>query len=199
MSEAYFSTDIEADGPIPGPYSMSSIGLVIPGFRTNDGSIRRIGREAQPVHYVELKPISEHFIPEAARVSGLDRVDLITKGTEPADAMAALNTWITDACVQLADSIQERVRPVFAAYPLGFDWLFYYWYSIEFTGSSPFGHSTAIDMKTLFASKANRAVVRSTKRDMPRHLRGEGPHTHHALDDAREQGEMLMNLLEWKG
>ncbi len=54
-------------------------------------------------------------------------------------------------------------------------------------------------MKTLFATKAGQAIVGATKRNMPRNLLGTRPHTHNALDDACEQGEMLMNLLEWDG
>ena len=38
-------------------------------------------------------------------------------------------------------------KPVFVAYPAGFDFLFVYWYLIRFTGASPFSHS-ALDMKT---------------------------------------------------
>jgi hypothetical protein len=29
MTDIYFSADIEADGPIPGPYSMLSFGLAV--------------------------------------------------------------------------------------------------------------------------------------------------------------------------
>ena len=32
-------------------------------------------------------------------------------------------------------------KPVFVAYPAGFDFLFVYWYLIRFVGESPFSHS----------------------------------------------------------
>ena len=38
-------------------------------------------------------------------------------------------------------------RPVFVAYPAGFDFLFVYWYLIRFVGESPFSHS-ALDLKS---------------------------------------------------
>ena len=33
------------------------------------------------------------------------------------------------------------VKPVFVAYPAGFDFLFVYWYLIRFVGESPFSHA----------------------------------------------------------
>ncbi len=38
-------------------------------------------------------------------------------------------------------------KPVFVAYPAGFDFTFVYWYLIRFTGHSPSSHS-ALDIKT---------------------------------------------------
>src|SRR6185436_5544248 len=32
-------------------------------------------------------------------------------------------------------------RPVFVAYPLGYDFTFVYWYLMRFAGESPFGHN----------------------------------------------------------
>ena len=197
-TEAYFSFDIEADGPIPGPFSMSSIGACVAGHRDTAGQIHRSDTDRS--YYAELKPISEDFVPDAAAVSGLDRAVLVRDGKDPAHEMAVMNGWIESSCRELAAELGvSTVRPIFAAYPLGYDWMWISWYSNRFAGGSPFGHSTAIDMKTLFATKAGRGIVGATKRNMPKHLLGTGPHTHNALDDAREQGQMLMNMLEWEG
>ena len=35
------------------------------------------------------------------------------------------------------------------------------------------------------------------KRSMPKKLLSKRPHTHHALDDAWEQADLLVNLLHW--
>lgn len=199
-TELYFSTDIESDGPIPGTYSMSSIGMCVPGYLTTGGQLVRIAPEDQTTYYAELKPITDKFDPEAAAVSGLIRQGLIDHGESAKAAMALMNVWIDRTCRELSEELDgDNVRPIFAAYPLGFDWMFTYWYQMSFTGRSPFGHSTHIDMKTLFATKGARGIVGATKRNMPKHLLGNGPHTHNALDDAREQGDMLMNLLAWEG
>jgi hypothetical protein len=39
-------------------------------------------------------------------------------------------------------------KPVFVAYPAGFDFLFVYWYLIRFVGESPFSHS-ALDISRM--------------------------------------------------
>jgi hypothetical protein len=85
-------------------------------------------------------------------------------------------------------------RPVFVAYPAGFDFLFVYWYLIRFAGESPFSHS-ALDIKT-FAMAILRMPYRdSTKRNMPARWFDDLPHTHVALDDAIEQGALFCNML----
>ena len=100
-------------------------------------------------------------------------------------AMARYTAWIKEL----------KGKPVFVAYPAGFDFLFVYWYLIRFTGASPFSHS-ALDMKT-FAMAVLKADYReSTKRNMPKHWFDPLPHTHVALDDAIEQGALFCNMLK---
>jgi hypothetical protein len=184
--DLYLSADVEADGPVPGPYSMSSLGLVVAG--RYDGE--RLERFREPAtFYRELKPISERFDPQAAAVSGLDRDELVRAGAEPAAAMADLVAWVEDLAGR------HRARPVFAAYPASFDWMFVYHYLIVFTGRSPFGFSGVLDMKSFYAARAGVVYAAATKRSMPRHVLSDRPHTHNALDDAREQADLLANLL----
>ncbi|GGQ55997.1 3'-5' exonuclease family protein [Couchioplanes azureus] len=188
-TDLYISTDIEADGPIPGPYSMLSLGMA--AAATYDGTtFRRLETET---FYRELQPISPEFVPEALAVSGLDRAALARTGAAPAVAMAENVAWLAELAGRY------RARPVFVGYPLGFDWMFTYWYQVRFTGGSPFGHSGHLDMKTLFAHKARRPVRAVGKRSMPAELLGGRRHTHHALDDAIEQAELFCNLVEWPG
>lgn len=51
-SEIYISVDIEASGPIPGEFSMLSLGACIVGDTGN-------------TFYAELKPINDNFIKRA--------------------------------------------------------------------------------------------------------------------------------------
>jgi hypothetical protein len=189
--DCYFSVDVEADGPIPGPYSMLSMGIVVAG--RYDGSTFRRGDVDDPASrlYVELKPISNQFDPRALEVSGLDRDRLLSSGEDPAFAMTRVARWVR----QQAGS----ARPIFSAWPLGFDWMFSYWYFVQYAdGGSPFGHSLHLDMKTLYAARSAEPIHRSIKRNMPAGILGERPHTHHALDDAIEQAVLFANIFEWR-
>jgi hypothetical protein len=189
--EVYISIDIEADGPVPGPYSMLSFGMAVCG--TSDGSAFTVVDPASRTFYAELKPISDEFEPDALAVSGLDRAALAADGRDPAEAMTDAVVWVGSVAAELAGG------PVVVAYPLGFDWMWLYWYLMRFAGSSPFGHSRHLDMKTIYAVKARTTISRSSKRQMPSALLSKRRHTHNALDDAIEQGEMFQNLMRWDG
>ncbi|GAA0738323.1 exonuclease [Dactylosporangium roseum] len=186
-ADVYFSLDVEADGPIPGPYSMVSVGLAVAG--RFDGTFTAADPAAD-TFYRELRPISADFVPEALAVSGLDREALLRDGADPVTAMAELTAWVSRTAG--AD------RPVIVAYPAVFDWMFLYWYLLRFTGESIFGHSGCLDMKTFYAVRAGVPIGAAVKGRMPKHLLSKRRHTHHALDDAIEQAELFANLMAWK-
>ena len=85
-------------------------------------------------------------------------------------------------------------NPVFVAYPLGFDFMFVYWYLMRYVGQSPFGFS-ALDVKSYAMALLKTEYRHATKRRMPEHWFGTQPHTHIALDDAIEQGTLFCNML----
>ena len=187
--DLYISADVEADGPIPGLYSMSSLGLVVAA--RYDGSV--LERPRQPdTFYRELRPVTDRFDPAAAAVSGLDRQALLRDGADPAGAMSDLVGWVEEL------GRRHDARAVFAAYPASFDWMFVYHYLIAYYGSSPFGFSGVLDMKTFYAARSGAVFGSATKRSMPAGLLSSRPHTHNALDDAREQADLLANLLTYR-
>nr|BFD90635.1 hypothetical protein KitaXyl93_19950 [Kitasatospora sp. Xyl93] len=190
----YVSVDVEADGPIPGPYSMLSFGAVVAGW--HDGEGLRRPRTGAAAFYRELRPISPEYDPQALAVSGLDRAALEAEGADPGAAMRAFGHWV-EGVRNGPDG--RRYRPVMVGYPAVYDWQFLYWYLVRFTGSSPFGHSGCLDLKTLYAARAGVPFAGIGKRSMPPELLPDLPHTHHALDDAREQAELFANLWEWAG
>ena len=49
------------------------------------------------------------------------------------------------------------------------------------------------------SAKARRTVTKSGRDQVPTALLGKTKHTHHALDDAREQAEIFANLFDWDG
>ena len=76
-----YVVDVEADGPIPGKYSMVSFGAVLvePG----------LGR----TFYGRTRPISDAFLPEALAISGVSREEHL-RHDEPAAVMEAFERWI---------------------------------------------------------------------------------------------------------
>jgi hypothetical protein len=178
MVEIYISTDVEADGPIPGPHSMLSFGSAafldkrcIDTFATN----------------LETLPgASPH--PKTAT----------WWATQP-EAWAACRENLEPTCAAMNRYFQWLNelpgKPIFVAYPAGFDFLFIYWYLIQFVGESPFGYS-ALDIKTYAMATLKSKYSNSTKSNMPKHWFGLRRHSHIALDDAIEQGELFCNMLE---
>jgi hypothetical protein len=185
--DLYVSADVETDGPIPGPFSLLSFGMYVVG--SFDGE--RLHRPTEPLtFYRELRPISEGYEPEALAVNGLDRDRLVAEGADPAVAMEEAAAWVAE--------VAEGHRPVLVAYPVAFDWSFLYWYFERFCSTgSPFGHSSCLDIRTLYQAQVGTVFDLSGKQNMPAELLPEAPHTHNALDDAIEQGELFANLLSW--
>lgn len=189
-ADSYFSADVETDGPIPGPYSILSFGIVYAG--SFDG--RKFVRpgEYQQSFYKELKPISDNFQAEALRVNGLDRERLCREGQDPERAMTEACRWVKE--------MAGSGRPVLVAYPLSFDWTWLYWYFIRFSAEgSPFDYSRCFDIKTALAVKAGLPIAEAGRSKLPLALRSKRSHTHNALDDAVEQAEIFANIFEWEG
>ncbi|MEO8217672.1 MAG: exonuclease domain-containing protein [Acidobacteriota bacterium] len=190
LTDAYFSADVETDGPIPGPYSMLSFALVFCG--TYDGSEFQRPRRLESQLYLELRPISENFQQEALDVNRIDRGRLRSEGAEPEAAMTHAAEWVRH--------VAGPSRPILVAYPVSFDWTWLYWYFIRFSrAGSPFNHSGCFDLKTAFAVKGDLPIAQSGRDQLLPALRSHRSHTHHALDDAVEQAELFANLFEWHG
>lgn len=187
--DMYFSADIETDGPIPGPYSMLTFALV--PVATFDGQcFLRISQRGR--FTAELRPISTRFDEEALAVNNIDRSRLLREGKEPSEVMTAATEWVR--------RVARGMRPVLVAYPVAFDWSWLYWYFVRYSAKgSPFAHSAAYDIKTAFAVKAGLPLSQAGRSKMPAFLRKGLNHTHEALDDAVEQGEIFARLFEWEG
>lgn len=170
-SDLYVAVDVEADGPIPGPYSMLSLGMAVAG-------------RPDLVFYTELKPISDAFVPEALAVSGLDRDRLIAQAPEPAQAMAAAKAWV--------EGLRTIGRPMFLAAPAVWDGMFVHWYFVNFTGSSPFGPTGAgVDLRSYWMGRTGGQYSSIHKADIVRAVGLRLPHTHHAGQDAAELAQIF--------
>jgi hypothetical protein len=188
--DAYFSADVETDGPIPGPYSLLSVAIVYAG--SYDGSEFRRPERYDKVFYRELKPISNRFEAEALAINGLDRDRLCREGGDPANVMTEASEWIA--------SMVADAEPVLVAYPLSFDWSWLYWYFVQFSAKgSPFNYSRCFDIKTAVAVKAGIPISEAGRSKIDPILQARHAHTHNAVDDAIAQAEIFANVFEWEG
>lgn len=179
MHELYISTDIEADGPIPGPHSMLSIGSA--AYTADKVLISTFSANLETLPGAQPHPKTAAWWATQPEAWAACRKD-----TEPPErAMARFVTWIR----------MLEGKPVFVAYPAGFDFLFVYWYLMRFVGESPFSHS-ALDIKSFAMALLKSGYRDSTKRNMPKRWFDDLPHTHIALDDAIEQGALFCNMLK---
>lgn len=176
--EIYISTDVETDGPIPGPHSMLSIGSA--AYTADKQLVATFSANLDTLPGATAHPDTARWWATQPEAWAACRTNLET----PEAAMARYVAWIRT----LAG------KPVFVAYPAGFDFLFVYWYLMRFVGESPFSHS-ALDMKTFAMAVLRTDYRNSTKRNMPAEWFDPMPHTHVALDDAIEQGALFCNML----
>ncbi|MGQ0842737.1 MAG: exonuclease [Sporichthyaceae bacterium] len=179
MAEVYVSTDVEADGPIPGRYSMVSFasaafdadGVLLDTFDANLATLEDAETDPDTMAFWDRNP-------EAWQACRRDLRD-------PAEALVEYRDWLAAL----------PGKPVFVGYPAAYDFMFVYWYLIRFAGDSPFSHS-ALDLKSFAMAVLGTEFRGTSKRTMPRDWFGPAPHTHVALDDAIEQGHLWFAMLK---
>lgn len=178
MSEIYVSTDVETDGPIPGPHSMLSLGsaayladkTLVGSFTVNLETLPGAAGHPDTLEWWKTEPAAW----EACR----------RNPQPPAEAMRDYLAWLKAL----------PGTPVFVAYPAGFDFMFVSWYLNRFTGENPFGWS-ALDIKTYAMAILKIDYLDTFKRNMPERWFDDLPYTHQALDDATAQGALFCNML----
>ena len=161
---AYIMVDIEADGPIPGDYSMICFGAVIvePGLNR--------------IFYGRLKPISDKWDPASLAIAGFSREETL-KFDEPNKVMEVFSLWIKN---------EVKSEPMFISDNTGVDWQFMSWYFHHFLGSNPFGFRST-DLGSLY-----KGLLKDTLENF-NHLR-KTKHTHNPIDDAMGNAEALLHM-----
>ena len=179
--EIYISTDIETDGPIPGANSMLSLGAA--AFFPDRRLISTFSINFKLLPGANPDPDTEKWWLTQPEAWAECRKD-------PQDPKAAITRY-----VEWVEGLPGN--PVFVGYPATFDFQFVYNYMISFVGRSPFSFS-ALDIKSYAMAKLGTPFRKTTKQNMPREWFPEHKHTHVALDDAKEQGLLFLNILEAK-
>ncbi|UZR30235.1 exonuclease domain-containing protein [Methylococcus mesophilus] len=176
--EIYVSVDIEADGPIPGPHSMLSIGAVAYGPHGSPLGEFTVNLETLP----EATP---HPTMTEWWQQFPDAWNAHRRNTQPpAEAMNAFADWLEGL----------PGKPIFLAWPATWDFMWIYWYLIRFTGRRPFSEH-GIDVRSYAMGMRRQTFGRSSKNYLPKRWSSPNPHTHVAVDDAREQGDLFIAML----
>lgn len=174
-AECFISVDVETAGPIPGEYSLLSIGACLV-------------EDDRQVFECLLKPITKHFDTKAMEVCGLSLDRLEHDGLSPAEAMAAFASWVV--------KISNGRSPVFVGFNASFDWSFVNYYFHRYLGANPFGF-TALDIKALYmgVTKCTWKDTRSSK--IAEVLHPKHVSNHNALDDAIAQAELYTLVMNY--
>lgn len=176
--EVYVSTDVETDGPIPGPHSMLSFGSA--AYTADKRMIAVFEANLETLPGAEAHPETRLWWDSQPEAWAEHRRDV----RPPAEVMPEYAAWVRAL----------PGKPVFVGYPAGFDFMFMTWYLHRFAGASPFSFA-ALDVKTFAMATLGTDFRATAKRTMPKSWFDPLPHTHKALDDAVEQGALFCNML----
>jgi len=168
--EIFISVDVETAGPIPGEYSMLTLGACC----VDDPS---------QTFSCSIKPINDKFVPEALQVTGLSLDELAKSALAPEVAMQRFATWVNSQCTQSG-------LAVFVGLNAPFDWSFVNYYFHRFTGANPFGF-TAVDIKALYMGATGCSWNDTRSSAMARRLKPTLQGNHDALHDALYQAELF--------
>lgn len=168
--EVFISVDVETAGPIPGEFSMLTLGACCV-----DDPSRRFS--------CSIKPINDNFVSEALEVTGLSLETLAKEGLAPDIAMQEFGAWVGSQCT-------KGELPVFVGLNAPFDWSFVNYYFHRFTGANPFGF-TALDIKALYMGATGSTWQDTRSSAMARRLNPTLQGDHDALHDALYQAELF--------
>ncbi|CAM2187882.1 3'-5' DNA exonuclease Cap18 [Paraburkholderia sacchari] len=171
--EIYISVDVETAGPIPGEYSLLSIGACN-------------ADEPAQTFACKLKPTTRNADPAALKVTGLSLERLEHEGLEPHAAMQAFQEWVE--LVAGADG-----SPVFVGFNAAFDWSFVNYYFHRYLGKNPFGFA-ALDIKSLYMGTVRSTWSGTRSSQIAAALKPSLKSDHDALHDALYQAELFRTI-----
>jgi ribonuclease T len=168
--DVFVSVDVETAGPIPGEYSLLTIGAC-----DVDSESRAFA--------CELKPLNRNVDQKAMEVAGLSLEVLERTGLPPQEAMKRFDEWARGLA-------RDDETLVFVGFNAPFDWSFVNYYFHRFLGQNPFGFS-ALDIKAYYmgAMRCRWADTRSSQIEAA--LRPTRKSDHKAVHDAQYQAELF--------
>jgi hypothetical protein len=185
--EIYLSIDVEADGPIPGPYSMLSFGIA--AFSIDKVLLGTFTRNLELLPGAAQHPrVMQWWNSTNALRTAYERT---RENVQPVrESMLACDAWVS--------SLKMHGKPCAIGAPAAYDygaWL--YWYLAYAVGDVPELGFSALDLKSFAMGRLPGTRYRSLGKSTypPEWFDEDTPHTHVALDDAIEQGTIMVNAI----
>lgn len=179
----YISLDMEADGPIPGVNSMLSLGAT--AYDAQGAEVDAFSENLEALPGAVQNPATMKWwadYPDAwARTTA--------SPANPSHVMQRFALWLHE--------LERRYKAecVMVAYPASYDYGFVLYYARLFLGSDPF-NSRVVDMRSFAMGLLGKDYALAAKAKMPgRWYLNVPPHTHVAVEDARSQGVLFINML----
>lgn len=168
--EVFVSVDVETSGPIPGEYSLLTIGAV------------NVDDESQTFECA-LKPLTRNADPKALEVTGLSLDELERTGLSAQAATHAFIAWLDKL-------VGPDATPVFVGFNAPFDWSFINYYFHRFAGQNPFGFA-ALDIKAYYMGATGCRWSDTRSSLVSARLKPHRLGNHNALSDALYQAELF--------
>lgn len=180
-ADCHVVVDLEADGPVPGLHSMRALAGV--AFRL-DGSTPVWAGEwsstLQPLPGATTHPETMRWWAQRPR----QWEQLQRDAADPAEATREFDRWLAGLGPQVT----------LCAWPATFDHPFVEHYLHRYVGHSRLAHG-ALDLKTLASVLLGTPYGHTTKQAALDLVGVTLPHTHDALDDARQHAALAAGLL----
>ena len=169
----YVMVDIEANGPVPGLYSMFWFGAVV------------VTPELDRTYEGRLQPLEDAKVEDGEnnmgyKLAGVNHMQ-VSQWPKAWFAMEQFDDWLTNQKKQLKDD-----RLMLISDNNGYDAMWISWYFHRFMSKNPFGHSST-NLGSLY-----KGLVRDTFKNF-KHLR-RTKHTHNPVDDAMGNAEALLTM-----
>jgi len=186
------SVDIETTGPSPSVSEMCSIGAV-----ALDEDYNR----------AEVFTVNLEFPPAAAHKWDDNTMEWWKQWPEQWEAHRYSPLPVVDAMQMFADWLDEMVegKPLFVAWPVGFDWGFVNDYFHDYLGRNPFGYSPLCLKNYAAGVLRNPAMLGGSREEAfmpdgwlvtPESI---GLLPHIAINDAIAQAMMIRNIMRYTG
>lgn len=162
---SYIVVDVETDGNLIGKHSMICFGAVV------------VTPTLDKTFYGCVKPLTEHYMPEAAAISGISRQEH-EAFEEPRVVMQQFCDWVEQ---------NSKGKPVFFSDNPAFDWQWINYYFLYFIGKNPFGYS-ARRIGDLYCGLVKDASKNNEWKEKYRKT----IHDHNPVNDAKGNAEALL-------